>query len=176
MLKKLRILYATATILSLVAAIGRAMAAPKEKDKPGGPHEPKGQQQEKAKKHKDVSGKKLLGDKIKHNGRHKLEDHGKFTASVDVTNGKVGGVKVKHADKGDVAVTKYKSTKQMAAGPSAGGGVFLAQYGSTVVTLWIGYAFIDDWGYEVIYWFPVDMVIDADYGAIPYDDYYGYGY
>ena len=32
--------------------------------------------------------------------------------------------------------------------------------------------YIDDDGYEDIYWFPVDVVYDGDAGAVEYDDYY----
>jgi hypothetical protein len=35
-------------------------------------------------------------------------------------------------------------------------------------TMWIGYAYIDDYGDEVIYWFPYDMILDGDTGAIDY--------
>ena len=39
---------------------------------------------------------------------------------------------------------------------------------SVVGETWIGYAYIDDWGDEVIYWFAYDMVYDADIGAVEY--------
>jgi hypothetical protein len=172
MLKKLRFAYAVITALSLLVGVSRVLAEPKD-DKPKGPDKERGAA--KAKKAKNVSGKSLLGDKIKRNGRHKLEDHGKFSAEAEVTNGKVAGIKVKHAEKGDVAVTKYKSAKQMAMVRPPVNGVLLAQY-STVETIWIGYAFVDDFGYERIYWFPAEMVIDGDQGAVWYDDAYYYGY
>ena len=38
-----------------------------------------------------------------------------------------------------------------------------AQY---VGTTYIGYSYIDDYGDEVIYWFPYDMIYDGDTGAI----------
>jgi hypothetical protein len=170
MSKTCRSLAAAITALGLIAASGSVLAAPK--DKPDTEQE-KVKGQGKAKQAKNKSGKALLGDKIKKNGSQKLEDNGKFTASADVESGKVKGVSVKHADKGEVPVTKYKTTKQMASRSAEG--IHLAQYGyDTVVTLWIGFAYIDDWGYEVIYWFPVDLVIDGDYGAVEYYDYYGY--
>jgi len=161
MIRRLRTLATCFAILGLV--VGSATFA-----------EPQGKGKGKAKEHKHVSGKNLLGDKIKTNGHHKLEDHGKFSSSVDVTNGKIAGVKVKHADKGDVPVTKYKSTKKMARVPSNG-----LQFASTayardlyVDTIWIGYAYIDDYGYEIIYWFPIDLIIDGDTGAIEYYEAY----
>ena len=112
----------------------------------------------------------MVGDKIKKNGTHKIHDHDKFTASVDVSNGAITGVKVKHAEKGDVPVTKYKTTQQMAQGPTSG--IHLASFALAqsqyLGTLWIGYAYIDDRGYEVIYWFPYYMIFDGHTGAIEY--------
>ncbi|HKQ62845.1 MAG TPA: hypothetical protein VJS92_16250 [Candidatus Polarisedimenticolaceae bacterium] len=160
MMRRLQFLAACLAVVGLVFA-GTASAQGKGKG-PGAA---------KAKSHKHVSGKNLLGDKIKQNGHHKLEDHGKFSSSVDVSNGKIAGVKVKHADKGDVPVTKYKTTKKMAEGPRSGAQFASYQQAQYVVTLWIGYAYIDDWGEEVIYWFPVDMIIDGDYGAVEYYEY-----
>lgn len=120
-----------------------------------------------AQKYKHLNGKDLLGDKIKMDGEHKLHENGKHTAFVTVSNGKITGVRVKHADKGDVRVTKYKSTKKMVEAPDTG-----IQLASLVVqyigTIWIGYSYIDEWGYEVIYWFPYDMIYNGDTGAIEY--------
>jgi hypothetical protein len=181
MTSKLRFFTAVLSAAALVAAANPALAQDKDKPKEhGNPRQELQQQKErgpgsaKVKGHKHVSGKNLLGDKIKKNGSHKLQDHDKFSATADVSNGKVRGVKVKHAERGDVQVTKYKTTKQMAMDMTRGDGTYLAQYGN-VVTLWIGYAYIDDWGYEVIYWFPVDVVLDGDMGAIDYIEveYYG---
>jgi hypothetical protein len=120
--------------------------------------------------HKHYSGKDLVGDKIKINGTHKIQTHGKFTASVNVSNGKIAGVNVKHAEKGDVAVTKYKTSKQMAQGSTNGirlASLIVAQ-AQYVGTVWIGYGYIDDYGDEIIYWFPYDMIFDGDTGAVEY--------
>jgi hypothetical protein len=174
MSKRLRLLYAIVTAAGLILAAGRVWADPK--DKPNNPHgqQDKAHGQGNAKSHKHVSGKNLLGDKIKQNGHHKLQDNGKFSAYADVANGKVTGVKVTHADKGDVPVTKYKSTKKMASRELGKAQIYLAQYGydDSTTTVWIGYAYIDDYGDEIIYWFPVEMVADGDAGCVPYDDYY----
>ena len=35
-------------------------------------------------------------------------------------------------------------------------------------TTWIGFSYFDDWGYEVIYWFPYDIIYDGDTGAVEY--------
>jgi hypothetical protein len=37
-----------------------------------------------------------------------------------------------------------------------------------VDTVWIGFAYIDEYGYEIVYWFPYDMVYDPYTGAIDY--------
>jgi hypothetical protein len=164
MIRKFRLLVAFVAIVGLGMPGVTVFAAPKEKD--AKPMHEKGQ-----KAHKHKSGKDLLGDRVKKNGSHKLEDHGKNSATAEVKDGKITGVKVKHADKGDVPVTKYKSNTKMASGPAtsryqlASLGLAPAQY---VGTMWIGYAYIDDYGDEIIYWFPYDMIYDGDTGAIEY--------
>ena len=37
-----------------------------------------------------------------------------------------------------------------------------------VGTTWIGYSYIDEYGYEDIYWYPYDMILDGDTGAVEY--------
>jgi len=64
-------------------------------------------------KHHHQDGKKLLGEKIKKNGKHTLDKKGGYEANVEVANEKITGVKVKHAKKGDVPVKKYKTSKKM---------------------------------------------------------------
>ena len=125
--------------------------------------------EKKAGQHKHVNGKSLLGDKVKKNGRHELQKNGKHTAYVDVQDGKIRGVSVKHSEKGDVPVKKYKTSKKMAEGPVGlqPVGLLLAQ-AQYVGSTYIGYSYIDDYGDEVIYWFPYDMIYDGDTGAIEY--------
>jgi len=163
MIPRLRFLAAYVTAVGLVAAGGSVIAQPKDKQE-------KGAKSAHVKQHKNMSGKDLVGDKIKQNGNHKIHQNGKFAASVDVQNGKISGVKVNHADKGAVPVTKYKTTKKMASGPTSG--IQLASYypaqDQYVGTMWIGYGYIDDYGDEIIYWFPYDMILDGDTGAIDY--------
>lgn len=162
--------------LALVAIGGPAYAQPKDKppkeqkeqkEQRGGPKEDK---EKKPKKAKHQNGKNLVGDKVKKNGKHKFHENGKHSAFVDVADGKIKGVSVSHAEKGAVPVKKYK-TKQKMADASTGGmqpvsmvPVQLEYMGTT----WIGYAYIDDWGDEVIYWFPYDMIYDGDTGAVEY--------
>jgi hypothetical protein len=112
----------------------------------------------------------LLGDDIKKDGSHKLQDHGKYSASVTVFNGTITGFVVTHADKGSVPVTKYKATKKKVRGVTSG--VQLASYflpeSQYTGTMLIGYGYIDDWREESIYWFPCDMIENANAGAIEF--------
>jgi hypothetical protein len=114
------------------------------------------------------NGKQLLGEHIKTNGHHVIHKKGDYTASAEVKDGKVAGVHVKHATKGDVPVRKYKTNKNM-------GGADVHQYASFysvqdqyLGTVWIGFAYYDDYGVETIYWFPYDMILDGITGAIEY--------
>ena len=154
-----RLFTAGIAILGMSAIVGGAAASDKEKEKGKGKGKGKAN-------HKN--GKQLLGEKVKTNGKHMLDKKGPHTATVDVKDGKIAGVKIKHDKKGDVAVTKYKTNKKMA---EAGGLQFaslrLAQV-ENLGTVYIGYAYIDEYGYEEIYWFPYDMIYDGDTGAIEY--------
>ena len=173
MISILRILTTTFAVLTLIAIAPSAEAQSKGKEAKE-QREDKGQKgggkQEKKAKHKHQNGKNLVGDKIKKNGKHKFHEHGKHSAFVNVSNGKIAGVEVTHADKGAVPVKKYKTNKKMA-DASAGGmqraSLVLAQAQSLGST-WIGYAYIDDWGDEVIYWFEYEMILDGDTGAVEY--------
>jgi hypothetical protein len=169
MIRRLRFLAAYVTAVGLVAAGGSVIAQPKDKPDKQDKQQNKGGSSH-AKTHKSMSGKDLVGDKIKQNGKHKIHTHGKFATSVDVKNGKIAGVSVNNADKGDVPVTKYKTNKKMASATTSG--IQLASYALAqdeyLGTMWIGYAYIDDYGEEIIYWFPYDMILDGDTGAIDY--------
>jgi hypothetical protein len=155
-----------AALSSLVVALAPAMgsvafAQGKGNEKGGG----KGKG-----KHHHKNGKNLLGDKRKSDGRHEIDRNGPHTVSVDVKGGKVAGMRVKHDKKGDVAVKKYKTNKQMAqAEPTGIVRVGYMQVQQTYLgTTWIGYSYYDDWGDEQIYWFPYDVVLDGDTGAVEY--------
>ena len=173
MISILRILTASFAALALIAIDAPAHAQGKGKDAKE-QREDKGhkgdQKEKKAKKHKHQNGKHLVGDKIKRNGKHKFHENGKHSAHVNVSNGKIAGVEVTHADKGAVPVKKYKTSKKMA-DASAGGvqrvALVLTQARSLGST-WIGYAYIDDFGDEVIYWFEYEMILDGDTGAVEY--------
>jgi hypothetical protein len=169
MVRIFRILAATVAVVGLVAAGGpvfdgavfvdQAFAQAKGKpDKPG-----------KAKHHTHKNGKDMLGEKIKQNGEHHIDKVGKHDVAVKVSNGKIAGLHVKHAEKGDVPVTKYKTKKKMAANDTGFryAAYMPVQYQDLGVT-YIGYSFIDDFGEEQIYWFPYEMILDGDTGAIDY--------
>ena len=112
------------------------------------------------------NGKQLVGEKIKTNGKHVIDKKGAFTTSVEVKDGKIAGLHVNHAEKGDVPVKKYKSDKAMA---QADRRVFLVLVQDRYLgTTSIGYSYIDEYGDEEIYWFPYDMILDGDTGAVLY--------
>jgi hypothetical protein len=114
--------------------------------------------------------KQMLGDRVKHDGHHVIHQKGKYTATAEVRNGKVAGVHVKHSEKGDIPVKKYKTHKKMA--QASFGRVVNASFtpgqDQDMGTVYIGYAFVDDEGNEEIYWFPMEMILDGDTGAIEY--------
>jgi hypothetical protein len=122
----------------------------------------------KAQHHHD--GKQLVGDKLKQDGHHDIDHKGKYTTSVEVKNGKIAALQVKHSEKGNIPVKKYKTHKKMA---QTGGGHFiyasfqLAQM-QDLGTEYIGYSYVDDYGNEEIYWYPVEEIYDGDTGAIEY--------
>jgi len=158
-----RYLVTILAVIGLIAMFGYADAQGKGKGK----GKAKG-------KHNHFSGQQLLGDKIKTNGNHVIHKAGKYTASATVKNGKIAGVNVKHSEKGDVPVKKYKTTKKMAKRMGEANGISLVSYRSMLAQsqylgmMYIGYAYTDDYGDEYIYWFPYEMIYDGDTGAIEY--------
>jgi len=123
-----------------------------------------------AKHHNHHDGKQLVGDNLKHDGHHDIDHKGKYTASVEVKNGKIAALHVKHSEKGNIPVKKYKTHKKMA--QAARGHIvyasFVAAQMEDMGTVYIGYAYVDDDGNEEIYWFPYDMIVDGDTGAVEY--------
>ena len=161
MVRARRYLVTILAVISFIAMVGSADAQGKGKGKGKG-------------KHNHFSGKQLLGDKIKTNGNHVIHKAGKYTTSVTVKEGKVAGVHVKHSEKGDVPVKKYKTTKKMATKKGESNGISLVSYHGMLAQVqdlgmtYIGYAYIDDYGDENIYWFPYEMILDGATGAIDY--------
>ncbi len=168
-----RISVVLVTALSLVFGQNVALAQGKGKDKDKdrgeqGQGKKDGERKQHKQKHQD--GKSLVSDKIKSNGKHKFHENGKFSSFVNVSNGKIAGISVQHAEKGAVPVKKYKTTRKMVEAPIGGFqrvALTLAQ-AEYLGTTWIGYSYYDDYGDEIIYWFPYDMILDHDTGAIEY--------
>jgi hypothetical protein len=168
-----RLLSSSVMILGLLTMGQNAIAQGKGHGGEKGPAE-KGQGQkgpgEKAHgKSNHHNGPQMLGEKIHANGHHVIHQKGQYTTSVDVQNGKIAGVHVQHATKGDVPVTKYKTNKKMAQarGQIVYASLHLVQ-DTYLGTTYIGYAYVDEYGEEEIYWFPYDMVLDGDTGAVEY--------
>lgn len=163
MTRILRFLVPLFAVVSLVAINGSVLAQPKDKDQ-------KEQKEQKVKQQKHHNGKDLVGDKIKQDGKHAFHQNGKNTAYADIKGGKIAGVTVTHAEKGNVPVKKYKSTTKMADATTFGiqPVSFVLAQATDLGTVWIGYSYFDDYGYEVIYWFPYDMILDGATGAIDY--------
>jgi hypothetical protein len=142
-----RIVTAQLVALGALAFGGAAMAAPKAA-------------------HHD--GKKLLGDKVKTHGNHVIDKKGPHTVSVEVKDGKVAGLHVKHNKKGELPVKKYKTSKKMARAEGMQYVGYQLAQAQSLGTVYIGYAYVDDYGYEEIYWFPYEMIYDGDTGAVEY--------
>jgi len=122
----------------------------------------------KAQHHHDA--KQLVGAKLKTDGHHDIEKRGHYTASVESKGGKIAAFHVVHDTKGAIPVKKYKTHKKMA--QAARGHIvyasFVAAQMEDMGTVYIGYAYVDDDGNEEIYWFPYDMIVDGDTGAVEY--------
>jgi len=168
-----RILYFVVTLVAVVglAAInGSALAQPKDQGRmeQSNTKGNKDGEQQKVKEHKHHSGKDLVGDQIKKDGKHQFHQNGKHTAFVNVKGGKIAGVTVTHAEKGNVPVKKYKTGKKMAQADGLQYASFQLAQAQDLGSTYIGYAYVDDFGIEVIYWFPYEMILDGATGAIDY--------
>jgi hypothetical protein len=160
-----------------MAFCGSVAAAPADKsgkaDRPaaaqksGSPERGGGKgQQEKKKVKKNASGKALLGEKIKQNGKHAVAKLGKRTVTAEVQNGKV---RTMAAD--DLAPKRVKSKQKMA----SLGGVTLASEGAFHFVQYDGwyYGYCFDDGYDLeCYWYPEEEVYWEDYEWEDYDSYY----
>jgi hypothetical protein len=65
-------------------------------------------------------------------------------------------------------VKKYKTGKKMARAEGTQYVSYQLAQAQSLGTVYIGYAYVDDYGYEEIYWFPYEMIYDGDTGAIEY--------
>ena len=97
-----------------------------------------------AQKPTQLDAKVLVAEKMKTNGRFPFHKSGDYSAFVDVSNGKVSTVKVSHPGFGGVPVKKYKSAGR------------------------VGFAYLDEKGAQLVYWFPRDLIEDPDKGAAEY--------
>ncbi len=122
----------------------------------------------KGKKHVHNDGKKLASGKLKQDGKHEIGKKKGNTVSVVVKDGKIAGMQVKHDKKGDVAVKKYKTAKRMVLASGVHYASFQLAQAYSLGTTYIGYAYIDEDGYEEIYWYPYEMIYDGETGAIDY--------
>jgi hypothetical protein len=122
-----------------------------------------------AKAHHHHNGHQLLAAH-KTDGHHVIDKKGHYTTAVDVKGGKVAGFHVVHDTKGEIAVKKYKTNKKMAeaTSPHLTYASFFVGQDQDMGTVYIGYAYTDEYGNEEIYWFPYDEVIDGDTGAVDY--------
>jgi hypothetical protein len=122
----------------------------------------------KAQHHHDAS--RLVADKLKQDGHHELEHKGKYTTSIDVKGGKIAALHVRHSEKGELPVKKYKTHRKMAAigAPHLVYASFQLAQMQDLGTEYIGYSYVDDYGNEEIYWVPVEEVYDGDTGAVEY--------
>jgi hypothetical protein len=122
----------------------------------------------KAQHHHDA--KQLLCDKLKQDGHHDIDHKGKYTTSVEVKNGKIAALHVKHSEKGNIPVRKYKTHNKMA--QTDGAHLMYTSFQQVQMQdlgeEYIGYSYVDEYGNEEIYWFPVEEVYDGDTGAIEY--------
>ena len=122
----------------------------------------------KAKHHNHHDGKQMVGEKIKSDGNQEIHRKGKYHTTAEVRGGKIAGIHVKHEEKGDIPVTKYKTHQKMAlVGGEAKYASFLFQM-QDMGTVYIGYSYVDDNGEAETYWFPYDMIVDGDTGAVEY--------
>jgi hypothetical protein len=118
-------------------------------------------------KHSHHDAHAMVKDKLKKNGKHELHKNGKHSVSAEVKDGKIASFSVKHDTKGDVPVKKFKSKTKVSSiegAPSEGQPADSVNLGTT----WIAYAYENDDGDWEYYWFPYDMIMDGDTGAIEY--------
>ena len=113
-------------------------------------------------------GSKLLGVKMRRNGNHVINRKGPYTTTVDVRDGKIAAMHVRHASKGDVAMTKYKSDQQLARPGGLRTRSAASRRNQAPGTSYIGYGYDDDFGNRTVYWYPSDLVQDGDTGAVDY--------
>ena len=114
-----------------------------------------------AKNQHHKSGHKLLGGKLKQNGRHQIDKAGQATVSAEVNNGKVTAMSASHPQKGNLSARKVKSRRKLA--EMEPGRVRVAANAEDVqlaqgADYYYAWCF-DDGVDEYCYWYPADVVI-----------------
>lgn len=110
-----------------------------------------------AKKTHHNNGHRLLGEKLKRNGKHSVGKAGKHEVVAEVANSKVVSMTA-----GNLAVRKVKSRRQMSSG--VGGFSLVADRTFDVAQVeiwWYAYCF-DDGFDEYCYWYPAAYVVVTD--------------
>ncbi len=118
-------------------------------------------------KHNHHDAKALIGDKLKTDGTHQIHKVGEHTVHAEVKGGKLVAIHVKHPKKGDVKVTKYKSSKKMALLEGNASDELPAQTDGGVVSVGFGFIIDDNTQQQEIYWTPASVVADIG-GAVDY--------
>lgn len=141
-----RVVVSLVAMASAIATSGIALAQQEKKVK-----------KDKKKNHKDA--RAILGEKLKQNGRHKIDKAGRIDVSANVSNGKITSLTATDPGKGNLAVRKVKSRKKLAEGTPGVilAGMKVAQY----TDYYYGYWF-DDGEDDWYYWFTVDVIIVDD--------------
>jgi hypothetical protein len=103
------------------------------------------------------NGARLLGEKIKRNGKHDVGKAGRHTVVAEVSNNKVMNMAA-----GNLPVKKVKSRRQMAS--NFNGFALIADSSFKIVqgeVWWYAYCF-DDGLDEYCYWYPAEYVVITD--------------
>jgi hypothetical protein len=159
-----RALVAMLASASLIVAGDLALA--RNNDNGKGPPGKEGQEHGNAHKHMHMhkNAHNLLGEKLKHNGKHEVDKFANRTVTADVKDGKVTNMAA-----GDLPVKRVKTKMKMASNengiiPAAwGGSLQLVQYSDYY------YAYCFDDGIDLdCYWYPAS---DIDYLNATWDDY-----
>ena len=129
---------------------------------------------QKTHKQTHINAHSLLGESLKHDGKHDIAKFSGRTVSAEVKGGKVVNMTA-----GDLKVTKVKSKQKMAIGASGFlkaayvPGVQLAQYQET--TTYYDYGYCVDDGYQTTcYWYPPSDVDTTDPSYVDYSTYTPY--
>jgi hypothetical protein len=161
-----RVLLAALAGASLIVAGDLALA--RNNDNGKGPPGEKGQEHAHKHMHMHKNGHNLLGEKLKHDGKHEVAKFANRTVTADVKGGKVTSMAA-----GDLPMKRVKSKMKMAA---LEGGIIPAVWGGSLQLVqyaddYYGYCFDDGIDFDC-YWYPASDVDYVDYTWDVYDPYY----